>query len=252
MTDINGLLAEHRSAIFTERRRQIDVEGYDHYKDSGKSAQLRAAGEAYLEQYRGFLAGGLPFSYEQAQAHGWPWGEQFWKPTPQDPLRTLIKGGALLLAADDAEGIRLRPITKDDPDPWQPLRRRRCTCGVAFFSPDSPTAMRVLDPVCPKHRVDRYPSLIFTEERGSVIMRGHGLTEEEVLVNMIGIVSHTPGERLVTEEVFLVFKPRIKNCRDYDGWGCDQNGEWHGHWFPVKENDDPATHFTLAHWTDQD
>lgn len=32
----------------------------------------------------------------------WPWGKQYWKPTPNDPRRQLVKAGALIAAAIDA------------------------------------------------------------------------------------------------------------------------------------------------------
>lgn len=43
-------------------------------------------------------------------------------------------------------------------------------------------------------------------------------------------------DHLIIEVQHLNRVPRVKNCSNYDGFGCDQEGEWHGHWFGVKHN----------------
>lgn len=51
---------------------------------------------------------------------------------------------------------------------------------------------------------------------------------------------------LASEVQHLHYMPRVKNCSNYDGWGCDLEGEWHGHWFGVKHNDKSDCCHTLA------
>jgi len=52
-------------------------------------------------------------------------------------------------------------------------------------------------------------------------------------------VNHSHGEgwdRLVIEVQHLHYTPRVKWCSRHDGFGCDNEGDWHGHWFGVKHN----------------
>lgn len=59
---------------------------------------------------------------------------------------------------------------------------------------------------------------------------------------------HGAGTTLLASEVqHLHYMPRVKRCSKYDGWGCDNEGEWHAHWFGVKHNDAaPDCCYTLA------
>ena len=53
--------------------------------------------------------------------------------------------------------------------------------------------------------------------------------------------------RVVSEVQHLHYVPRVKWCSRHDGFGCDSEGDWHGHWFGVKHN--PASKgccYTLA------
>lgn len=96
---------------------------------------------------------------------------------------------------------------------------------------------------------DKYPEHIYLDyppfNGWSVIMRGHGLTpaqvDEQVKAFDPGLVATG-----VTEEEYFGYMPRVKNCGDRLGTNCDNDGEWHGHWYALKANDDPDTHFTLA------
>jgi hypothetical protein len=80
--------------IAAERTRQISEEGYGAEHDHGHAEELATAGAAYA------LAG----TVIQAREHPpyWPWSQQFWKPTPDDRLRELVKAGALIAAAIDS------------------------------------------------------------------------------------------------------------------------------------------------------
>lgn len=78
--------------IQTERQRQINVEGWspqhDDEHDDGEMA--RAAAIYYLNAKGECTVGadGIPL--------GWPWDAQWWK--PKDPLRDLVRAGALFTA----------------------------------------------------------------------------------------------------------------------------------------------------------
>jgi hypothetical protein len=75
--------------IAAERRRQIEVEGYDPEHDEPSDDLARAA-----------VAYALPYSDETRVAY-WPWGVSAFK--PKDRLRDLVRAGALIAAAIDAE-----------------------------------------------------------------------------------------------------------------------------------------------------
>ncbi len=81
--------------IAAERRRQVEVEGYDARHDAGVgSKQLTDAAIAYA------WASKDPF--DPAFAKWWPWSDEAWKPTG-DRVRDLVKAGALIAAAIDVE-----------------------------------------------------------------------------------------------------------------------------------------------------
>lgn len=96
---------EHaRTAIEAERRRQIDVEGYDDDHDRGHAMQLDSAGLAYLQHAVPPRDGAkLRPSWDGSPGVPvlWPWAEGYWKPSV-DPCRDLEKAGALFLACLDA------------------------------------------------------------------------------------------------------------------------------------------------------
>lgn len=85
--------------ITDERRRQIDVEGFNPEADlSYEHGELAKAALAYLSRAVGFDQG----------VREWPrsWQSSMWKPSP-DPIRNLEKAGALIAAEIDrliAEG----------------------------------------------------------------------------------------------------------------------------------------------------
>ena len=80
--------------IREERRRQIEVEGYDQSHDFHHTPQVlcrAAVGYALHEDPEKPLA--------EAAASLWPWARDFWK--PKDQLRNLVRAGALIAAAID-------------------------------------------------------------------------------------------------------------------------------------------------------
>lgn len=79
-----------KSHILTERRRQIEEEGWTPEHDEQHEVEhLAAAAAAYV------LAQGPGAEVPK----GWPWGREWWK--PKDRLRNLVRAGALYLAASD-------------------------------------------------------------------------------------------------------------------------------------------------------
>ena len=80
--------------IREERRRQIEVEGYDTMHDRHHTPQVlcrAAVGYALHEDPSKLVA--------DAAANLWPWAKDFWKPKGQ--LRNLVRAGALIAAAID-------------------------------------------------------------------------------------------------------------------------------------------------------
>lgn len=80
--------------IREERRRQIEVEGYDAMHDRHHTPQVlcrAAVGYALHDDPSKLVA--------DAAANLWPWSGEFWKPKGQ--LRNLVRAGALIAAAID-------------------------------------------------------------------------------------------------------------------------------------------------------
>jgi hypothetical protein len=90
-------------AIAAERQRQIAEEGYDAEHDQGHAHGLIRAARSYAYVARvGVAAAVRGTAYAPAEHPGeWPWAERYWKPTG-DPVRDLVKAGALIAAAIDS------------------------------------------------------------------------------------------------------------------------------------------------------
>lgn len=87
--------------IAEERKRQMAQEGWSpSHDDRHKRFQLTKAAISY--------AAAVASPDEWAKAHGappapihdWPWGQKWWKPSG-DPIRNLVKAGALIAAEID-------------------------------------------------------------------------------------------------------------------------------------------------------
>lgn len=93
--------------IAAERQRQIEQEGWDDENDDRYTDfQLTKAAESYASAVstpdeEGDEKGRVRPSFD------WPWGMQWWKPSV-DPVRNLVKAGALIAAEID----RLQRIPK--------------------------------------------------------------------------------------------------------------------------------------------
>lgn len=82
--------------IAEERKRQIEVEGWtlEHDSIGNNNEQLAQAAALYAlpKVFR---------SYEYDVRNIWPWDFKWWKPTPNDRVRELVKAGALIAAEID-------------------------------------------------------------------------------------------------------------------------------------------------------
>jgi hypothetical protein len=86
--------------IAAERRRQVDVEGYAVADDVARQpdGELAVAAWCYLS---GVVGVQFPDSGDNPHPD-WPWDlKRHWKPTPGDPMRQLVKAGALIAAEID-------------------------------------------------------------------------------------------------------------------------------------------------------
>lgn len=70
--------------ITAERKRQIDAEGWTpEHDDAHADGALADAAACYAMGRRTAL---------------WPWSTDWWKPSPDDRVRDLVKAGALIVA----------------------------------------------------------------------------------------------------------------------------------------------------------
>lgn len=94
----------------------------------------------------------------------------------------------------------------------------------------------------------KYPAMILNEDGWGVILEGHAL---EAAVLRDACVEWFGSDSPRVQEVHFEYVPRIKNCSQRDGWGCDNEGDWHGHWFEVRPAPDGSTAFTIIHEPDE-
>ena len=98
--------------IAEERARQISVEGWTpEHDDKHNNGQLALAGAAYALQASGHdtlyaAIGRSPCEGSNAGWVGaarlfWPWDQEHWKPDYENPMRSLVKAGALIAAEID-------------------------------------------------------------------------------------------------------------------------------------------------------
>ncbi len=86
--------------IAAERKRQIEVEGWTSEDDDQNiQYELSTAGSCYAVWAR---FGSRCYPTGDPPPHHWPWqwSKQQWKPSP-DPIRNLVKAGALIAAEID-------------------------------------------------------------------------------------------------------------------------------------------------------
>lgn len=85
--------------IAAERLRQVEAEGWTPEHDHS-----HFVGTPLLAAARGYLA--VPGTVDRpsdpaVSPLGWPWAGRYWKPTPDDRVRELVKAGALIAAEID-------------------------------------------------------------------------------------------------------------------------------------------------------
>lgn len=82
--------------IAAERQRQIEQEGWtDEHDDAHPAGELALAGMCYA----GHASLSLSGHAQDAIPSPWPWSANWWKPA--DPLRDLVRAGALIAAEID-------------------------------------------------------------------------------------------------------------------------------------------------------
>lgn len=96
--------------IKTERQRQVSQEGWSAEHDAQhREGELIDAAKAYIDIAWEYVAGDL-YSDDQLQVpSNWPFEASWWKPS-EDPIRNLVKAGALIAAEIDRIS-RLRATT---------------------------------------------------------------------------------------------------------------------------------------------
>lgn len=86
--------------IVQERSRQIEIEGYDLDDDVRRQPEGELAIAAWC--YLGGVVGVQFPDDSDNPPPDWPWDlKRHWKPTPGDPIRQLVKAGALIAAEID-------------------------------------------------------------------------------------------------------------------------------------------------------
>ncbi|MGJ8517485.1 hypothetical protein [Carnimonas bestiolae] len=86
-------------AIAAERKRQIEVHGYDSKHDSGHHPnQFIDAASCY--QAVAWAQNNRSYKPQDNAPFMWPWDAESWKPS-ENPRRNLEKAGALIAAAID-------------------------------------------------------------------------------------------------------------------------------------------------------
>lgn len=81
--------------IANERERQVEQEGWTpEHDDEHDGSDLVRAATAYA--YASFI----DYRPYNSVPRAWPWAAEWWKPSP-DPIRNLVKAGALIAAEID-------------------------------------------------------------------------------------------------------------------------------------------------------
>jgi hypothetical protein len=88
--------------IAAERQRQMDVEGWTpEHDDRHDDLELIAGADAYMVAAGARLVHDSPIELmAEVPPPSWPWAASWWKPS-DDPVRMLVKAGALIAAEID-------------------------------------------------------------------------------------------------------------------------------------------------------
>lgn len=91
-------MSEGAALIATERQRQVEQEGWTpEHDDEHDTGEMMSVARAYLYHAHAILDG-VKGGYETPPM-AWPWDARWWKPA--DPIRSLVKAGALIAAEID-------------------------------------------------------------------------------------------------------------------------------------------------------
>jgi len=108
------------SLIETERARQIDAEGYDSEHDrEHDGGELADAGACYACCAASMIRGASLEELAELMTDAfdsmlyWPWDAIYFKPT-EDPIRALVKAGALIAAEIDRLQRSAPPRSKEE------------------------------------------------------------------------------------------------------------------------------------------
>lgn len=94
--------------IAAERQRQLGAEGWTPEHDNGHGdGDLIVAAACYIEHVEGFDSGRVLAT--------WPWHPSWWKPS-DDPIRDLVKAGALIAAEIDRRQRAATPENVESPN----------------------------------------------------------------------------------------------------------------------------------------
>lgn len=99
-------VASGAALIAAERQRQVSIEGWTPEHDAEhRAGELTSAALCYLSAALCVInpddPRAAPTCYEPPVAPYWPWEPEAFKATFDDPLRSLIKAGALIAAEID-------------------------------------------------------------------------------------------------------------------------------------------------------
>ena len=87
--------------IAEERQRQISQEGWTPEHDDGHTGgEMADAAVCYIETATLQDVVDIPYVSVRDTPEGWPWDYEWWKPS-EDPIRNLVKAGALIAAEID-------------------------------------------------------------------------------------------------------------------------------------------------------
>lgn len=85
--------------IAAERQRQVDAEGWTlEHDDEHDMADLTRAAMCYADKAAAQVVDNVRYSGDVRPA--WPWDQGWWRPST-DPVRNLVKAGALIAAEID-------------------------------------------------------------------------------------------------------------------------------------------------------
>lgn len=95
--------------VLTERRRQVDEEGWTpEHDDEHKNGEMALAAACYARGYSGHH-GNYP---EDSDDGLWPWHPSWWKPTNR--RRNLVKAAALIIADIEREDRAVAPVSTQE------------------------------------------------------------------------------------------------------------------------------------------